>query len=411
MITSLKKFDCVLVGSGPAGFVFAASLLQKDPSLHIALIEKKSLKAIIEGNQKDHRTTTLSAYTCDILTSLGVWKDLEPHTVAIKEIFVTDQNKDSSGLTFDEKDIGKPFGYTINNTILRGILAKALKKIDNLTIFDDSHIDNIDRTISNIRISLNKKWRLQTSLLVGADGRFSQIRQHFKFNLDSKPYKQSALVSLVDHEKPHNGTAFEAFYPEGPIAFLPYKDTAGKESTSALVFCGEPHAILALQKSTNTFVLELLQSKVPPLFGKVKKVYNKQVFDLEIGKVKSVYQARVVLIGDAAQYIHPVAGQGLNLSVRDAKMLATHLANMAQLGLDLGSKTILAAYQKQRHIDIWSMIGLTHSLVRLFSLRNPIASCSRRMGFTIINNLPFAKNFLMNRAMGYKTSMRFPFKK
>lgn len=400
MLRPLKNFDCIVIGGGPVGFIFAASLLKAIPSLKIALIERLSLRSIIEKEHTDNRTTTLSAYTCDILSKLDIWESLSPYTVAMKKISVTDREHTSSKLVFEKKVTEKPFGYTINNTILRCILTKKLTSLNNLTIFDSETIEGIKNIGPSIEVSTQKR-KIEAPLLVAADGRFSQTRSLLNFSLTKRSYNQAALVGLLEHTLPHNYTAFEIFHPNGPIAFLPYQSRTRKKNVSAFVFCDTPKTIKALQESSKDFSLNFLRTKTPLVLGDLVKVYGEQSFNLELGKATPCYKERAVLIGDAAQYIHPVAGQGLNLGVRDAVTLAKHLEKTRNLGLDIGSKTTLELYHNQRRRDVLPMIGLTHSLIHLFGFNNPVISFGRRFGFSQINKNYFLKNFLARKAMGY----------
>jgi len=394
-----ENFDCLLVGGGPVGFIFAATLLKEAPHLRIALVERLPLETLVKKEQPDHRTTTLSAHTCDVLSSLDVWHELFPESVPIKKIFVTDQNGEASKLVFDHTNSGKIFGYTINNTLLRSTLTKNLQKLKNLTIFDSSQIKNIEKSAAFITVTTQNKC-LQSPLVVGADGRSSQVRSLLNFSIKKKAYNQSALVGLLQHTNPHKNTASEVFYPNGPVAFLPY-GPHDKERISAFVLCDKPKSIEALKHANKKLVLDFLKTRAPSYLGDILKIYNQQSFILEIGKVILSYQERSVLIGDAAQYIHPVAGQGLNLGVRDAVTLAKHLGEMQKLGVDLGSTTTLEVYQKQRRLDVWPMISLTHGLINLFGIDNYVASFGRRSGFSLINKSSFLKDFFVRKAMGY----------
>ncbi len=398
-----SEFDAILVGAGPVGFVLAAQLLQYQPTFRLCLIERMHLDNIINAKNTDNRTTTLSAHTCDVFQKLGLWSSLKNQSVSIDAIVVDDQKKRASRLIFDTKDIGQPFGFTINNTFLRSQIALGLKKLSGLTILDGHAIDTIACKTDAQHVTLKNGVHIKAPLLIAADGRMSTIRQLFNVDFIRKPYYQNALVALLEHNIPHDNTAFETFLPQGPVAFLPYKNDSGESTTSALVLCHNSSFIERLITEPDT-LHGLVKEYLPQKLGQLQKVYNTQTFPLEIGKAKKAFQSRLALIGDAAQYMHPVAGQGMNLGIRDALELANILAQAKRLGIDLGSYTLLSRYQRMRRSDVWPMLCLTHGLIKLSESRNPFISCLRQIGFGLVNNVPVAKKFFMYRAMGYKNS-------
>ena len=303
---------------------------------------------------------------------------------------------------YSDKDVGEPFGYIVENNILRRALYIGLEGEANITVLQDKVV-GFSTTPASATATLDKGQTLTAPLLIAADGRFSKLREQAGIPSRVISYAQTAIVCVIEHEQPHDGLALEKFYPVGPFALLPLKPLAGVNRSGVVWTEHESDAAQYLALSDEAFNHEL-QRRVGEAsdnyWGKVKVVGKRFAYPLKLMHAEQFTAHRFALVGDAAHGIHPIAGQGVNLGYRDVAVLAELILDQRKLGLDVGAESLLAHYQRWRRFDSFSMTASTDMLNRLFSNKLPGLSLIRRAGMVAVNNMPPLKRYFMKHAMG-----------
>ena len=395
--TNEKVTDVCILGGGLVGGILAITLARQGMS--ITLVDRES-KDFLINPCVDGRTTSVNLASKFILENLGVWDTLAQHAEPILNIKVFEGGSPWS-IHFDHHMISKnPMGYIIENYFIRQAIINQILKLPNITWYDQTCVLTKTLSTTQVKVYLDKGVEIKAALLVGAEGRNSPTRKEAGIRNSQISYQQKGLVFSVYHEKPHQGIAWEVFYPSGPLAFLPLQDCPLRR-------CHRSGVVWTLPVEEGDFWLSQENSIMAKKLGKLFGFLG----DLEIGEQKEGYllnaqmahrfiDNRLVLIGDAAHAYHPVAGQGVNVGWRDGAVLNTHLQHARKLGLDLGSQTLLKAYQKERRLDAWSVFAMTDGMVRLFSNNSCVLHFLRNSGLGTVNRIPPLKRFLMRRAMG-----------
>lgn len=389
--------DICILGGGLVGGLLGVALVKC--GLTVAIVDREE-KAAMLNPSVDGRTTAISLASKFIFDDLGLWNEIAPYAEPILDIKVFETASPWS-IHFDHQMIGKdPMGYIVENRFIRqAIITQALKS-PLLTWHDQTVLQNKKMTPSGVQITLENGIEIKASLLVGAEGRGSPTREAAGIKSYQFPYHQKALVFSVYHAQPHQGIAWEAFHPAGPMAFLPIQDcplTQRHRSGVVWTLPAEQGDFWQAQENT------LIAKKLHELFGFLgdfEIVDQKWAYPLTAQMVSRFIDERFVIVGDAAHVCHPVAGQGVNVGWRDAAVLAKHLQRAKQLGIDLGTQRILKNYQQERRLDTWSIFAMTDGMVRLFSNNSSILYFLRNAGLGAVNKIPPLKRFFMRRAMG-----------
>ncbi|MBN8827602.1 MAG: UbiH/UbiF/VisC/COQ6 family ubiquinone biosynthesis hydroxylase [Sphingobacteriia bacterium] len=387
-----KKFDIAIVGAGLAGSIIALGLAKKT-NLKIVLIDPKDLH-VNATDKRDPRTSAIAHEAQVILSEFDIWDDLKLFAGPIEQIRITD-NDSKLHLHFDNKDVEyKTLGYMIENNFLLHVLHK--KIIENKIEFKKALVKNVQTNDFNAEIELDNSTKITADLLIVADGKFSKIRDWLDIDYTIKDYHQASNVCLVEHEKPHESIAQEKFYPSGPFAILPMQC----QNISGIVWTEEKETAFALSKLDDNKFMSFLSEKFGDYLGPLKLISERHVFPLSLVYANRLFTKRAVLIGDAAHSIHPIAGQGLNLSIRDINVLVEHIKENNNTGLDIGSSRMLEEYSSKRKFDDFNMIMITDILDKFFRIKSPPISLIRKFGLALINEVTFLKQFFMEYAMG-----------
>jgi 2-octaprenyl-6-methoxyphenol hydroxylase len=350
----------------------------------------------------DGRTSAISLGSSRILDACGAWQYMKDHAQPIHDIRVCDQDKPGF-VHYSDKDVGgEPFGFILENNLLRRGLYLALEQATNITMLNDK-VTSFTRGDASITAALGNGNAITAPLLIAADGRFSGLRDQAAIPHRVISYDQTAIVCVIEHEHPHEGLALEKFYPAGPFAVLPLIPKDGVNRSGIVWTEHDRDAPNYVKLSDTEFDAELQRRIGDPAtayWGKVHAVGKRFSYPLKLMHAEDFIAPRFALIGDAAHGIHPIAGQGVNLGYRDVAVLAELLLEQRKLGLDLGSDVLLRRYQRWRKFDSVSMTASTDILNRLFSNNLPGMSLVRRAGMTAVNHMPPLKRFFMRHAMG-----------
>lgn len=389
--------DVCILGGGLVGGFLSIALAEK--GIQVVVVDKESQQAMLNP-VADGRTTAINLASQQFFSALGLWSGISSQAEPILDIKVFEGGSPWS-IHFDHKLLGDdPMGFIAENRFIRqAIIEKALSH-PNICWYDATSLLAKKITKAGVEIYLSNGIEIQSSLLVGAEGRNSETREAAGIKSYRFPYHQKGLVFSVYHEKPHHGVAWEAFQPAGPLAFLPIQDcpeTGRYRSGVVWTLSVEEGDFWFEQENT------AIEAKLNELFGFLgafQIVGQKWIYPLSAQVVDRFIDARLVIVGDAAHVCHPVAGQGVNVGWRDAYVLAQHLGRAKNLGLDLGLHTLLRDYQKARRLDTLSIFAMTDGMVRLFSNNSSILYFLRNTGLGVVNKITPLKHFFMRRAMG-----------
>jgi len=391
--------EIIIAGGGLVGNALAISLAQG--GMQVVVVDPLPRAAQVDAGF-DSRTSAISSGSVRILTHLNVWQHIAPHAQPIHDIRVCDQDK-LGFVHYSDKDVGTPFGYIVENQILRRGLYMGLEGEKNIRVIE-SMVSGFSTTPTSATVELENGERITAPLMVAADGRFSKLREQAGIGHRIISYNQTAIVCVMEHTQPHDGLALEKFYPVGPFALLPLKPTDAGVNRSGVVWTEHendaPHYLALSDEDFNAELQRRVGAGADNYWGAVKAVGKRFSYPLKLMHAHNVVAHRFALVGDAAHGIHPIAGQGVNLGYRDVAVLAELLIDQHKLGLDLGAEALLTRYQRWRRFDSFSMTASTDILNRLFSNNLPGLSLLRRAGMVAVEHMPPVKKYFMKHAMG-----------
>lgn len=378
----------IVVGAGLVGAVLAIRLSQL--GIEVKLLERQAFE---KRSTPDGRTIAVTLGSKRFLEICGLWEALEHTSQRINHIRVFEQGS-AWTLDYDAEDLGPdPMGYIIEFDALRDALYDGVKSAKLVEVLDNCTLQNLVPG----EITTTEHGVLRASLVVGADGRQSWVRNKVNIRSRTKEYGHKALVAHFTHEKPHNATAWEIFDASGPFAMLPMTDTSDGFYRSGIVWCG-PKDI-----SWETIPTDELEARLEdtfPFYGKVQLVSKRWTFPITSLTVDRSTAPRTLLVGDAAHALHPIAGQGVNLGWRDVADISDLLAEAKSLGQDLGADLMLAKYNRKRKFDHKGLYFFTDGLTRLYGTDNNFVSFVRQTGLAVVDKIPPLKKFFMKKAMG-----------
>lgn len=389
-------YDIAIVGCGLVGLTAALACASKGAD--IILLDRDNPKLALDAGF-DGRASAIAASSFNMYRHLGIADALKGHIQPITDILITDgeTGEAPSPLTlhFDSQDIGgEPMGYMIENHRLRRALLEAVTDHENIKIAAPVMIEDIDLTPESAAIHLACEDDIRASLLVAADGRNSFCRRRAGIDVTTMPYEQKAIVTTVEFEKPHHGVAHELFLPKGPFAILPLTGTR-----ASIVWTDSPRAVEAAMALPDEAFAAELSRRFGDFLGKVKPCAPRWAYPLSLQMAETYTAERLALIGDAAHAIHPIAGQGLNMGLRDAAALADITETALSAGLDLCGAG-LPDYEIWRNFDNSALAGATDILNRFFSNNIGPIKHVRRLGLGLVNKISPARTFFMKEASG-----------
>jgi 2-octaprenyl-6-methoxyphenol hydroxylase len=347
----------------------------------------------------DGRASAIAASSKRMLEAMGVWEELAPDAQPVERIVVTDGHIETRArpalLVFgDEAGLGAS-AHIVENRHLYAALARAAHRLDGVTVVAGAEVESLEADGRGARLALADGRRIEAGLVVAADGRRSRLRSLAGIETLGWSYGQSAIVTAVSHALPHRGCAYEHFLPAGPFAILPLPG-----NRSSLVWTettAEAERIAALDEAG--FAAEL-EARFGTRLGEVRAEGPRHVYPLALSVARAFRAARLALVGDAAHVVHPIAGLGFNLGLRDIAALAECLADAVRLGLDPGGPAVLSRYESWRRIDTLMVAAATEGLNRLFSNDNPALRLLRDAGLMAVDALAPLKAAFMREAAG-----------
>ncbi len=399
MTNNALQYDVVIAGAGLAGASIALALTKlKNASgqpLSIALIEAFELNHQLPKNY-DARVIALSHGSAQYLQTLGAWSSLKSEAMAINDIHVSDKGHyGKARLQASDYDVSA-LGYVCEIQAIGNSLLTPLHGMDNVDILAPESIANINWQRDLVEVALKSGKSIEAKLLLGCDGGHSLCRAQANIDVHESDYQQVAIIANVSTQIPHKGRAFERFSDSGPVALLPMTD-----NRSSLVWTVKQDEVDAIMGLDDQGFAKALQNYFGDWLGTFTQVGKRFAYDLKLVQAHQSTHHRMALLGNASHTLHPIAGQGFNLGMRDVQVLAEILSQALKQGDDIGSYRVLRQYAEQRQGDHQQTITLTNSLVHLFSNQYLPLVVGRGIGLKVLNYVPALKSLLAQKTMGH----------
>lgn len=391
-------FDVAISGASFAGLALARGLVQAlGPSVRIALIDRA---AAFDAGDADCRAFAIWAASKNVLKGLGAWEAIAPHAETINAIEISDSALDDglrqTRLTYDAVTTsGAPAGYIVPASVLRQALYGTIARDPSITFIAPAQATGYSADDVSARIALSDGQSVSARLIVAAEGRGSALRDAAGIKTISWSYEQTGIVAIVQFSKPHGGAAIQHFLPGGPFAILPM--TGNRACITWSSAAPEAARILALNDAA--FLVEL-DKRIGGRFGTISLAAPRQSWPLDLKMARSLVANRFALAGDAAHGVHPVAGQGVNLAMRDVAALIEVVTHAARIGLDIGNSETLSQYERWRRFDSTGSAAAYDGLNRLFGVDNTVLRAGRGAALGALDRLPFLKQMIVEETAG-----------
>ncbi len=378
------QYDVIIIGGGMVGASLACALQQ--PQLRIALVD-----AAPESNTNDPRLIALTHESCCLFKNLNIWPALVPHAEAIKQLHVS--HRGHFGITrIQAKELNlDTLGHLIPAKYINAALTEKLKKLSNITIIRPATLKTLslddELTTLTLQTEKNSDLKLQGKIIIGADGTHSTVRQLLNIPIETVDYQQSAIVTITQLQRHHHNIAYERFLKHGAIAMLPLT-----EQRAATIWTDNNENIAELLQLTDEEFLSQLQKQFGYRLGRLKKIAQRHTYPLKLILAKESYKKNIVLIGNAAHTLHPVAAQGLNVA----------LFEIAELAEKINPHSIhnVKDWLPNLNLVTSSRIKLADNLTKLFSSDFFMLNLTRQLGMLGLDFCLPAKNLFMQKAMG-----------
>lgn len=403
-MTQTYDADVIIAGAGMTGATLALALASG--GLKAILVDPQVFD-VQTAPSFDGRASAIAFSSFRQWMQIGAGQALVPHAQRIEQILVTDAHAPGAAqgrglrsfLRFDSAEIsdqvnGEPLGYMLENRHIRTALGQAVQAAG-IKVLAPARVQDVAVTASGASVTLADGRVLTAPLVVGAEGRFSTVRQAAKIGVIGWDYPQVGVVATVAMDEDHQGVAHEYFLPSGPFAILPLTN-----KRASLVWTESRDRGAALSNARPEIVEAHLARRFGEFLGKVRLDGPRFVYPLSLQLAERMYTSRIALLGDAAHAVHPIAGQGLNLGLKDAAALAEILVDAARLGEDLGSELVLERYAAWRRFDNVALAAATDVFNRLFSNDHPLVRTARGVGMAAVNAIGPARRFFMQEAGG-----------
>jgi len=399
---TVHKTECLIVGGGMVGLSLALSLAQGGMKSTLVDITDP---AKIDTGTFDGRASAIAHAVSQMFGALGVWDAIAPQAEPMRDILVTDgrvrQGASPLFLHFDHRDGGAaPFAHMVENRVLRKALLDAVAREPAITFLAPDRLETLRRDAHCVGAQTVNGISIEAPLVVAAEGARSPTRELLGFKTVGWSYDQKGIVTSVTHALPHHGVAQEYFLPGGPFAILPITDDAHGRHRASLVWTERTKTADAIMALDEAGFARELRARFGDYLGAVEPIGPRFSYPLRMMQALDLAGPRAALIGDAAHVVHPLAGQGLNLGLKDVAALAEVLVEAKRNGLDWGSPAVLVRYERWRRFDTTAMAVVTDGLNRLFSNDLPPVRILRDLGLGLVDRLKPVKKVLMDEARG-----------
>ena len=390
--------DIVIAGGGLNGPALALALAQS--GFAVTVVDARPARARADVGF-DGRTYSLAIASKRLLTVLGIWAEVGDKTQAILQIKASHgragQGPSPFFLTFDHAEIEEgPMGFMLEDRHLYAAFLAAMDAEPRITLLSGDSVVAQEAALGGISVTLASGRQITARVLIGCDGRGSGTVQRAGIKRVGWGYGQTALVTAVAHTLPHHGIAHQFFMPSGPFAILPLH--GGYHSS--IVWSESEAAAAAIQAMPDADYLNALRPRFGDFLGEIALAGDRFTYPLSLSLAQSFTAPRLALVGDAAHGVHPIAGQGLNLGLRDVAALAQVLIEAQRRGEDIGAPGVLDRYQRWRRFDATALALGMDSVNRLFSNDNPVLRAGRDLGMGIVNAIPGLRRSFIRQAAG-----------
>ncbi len=389
--------DILIVGGGLNGSALAIALAQT--GRNVTLVDRLPIDTRSDP-EFDGRGYSLALASTRMLAALGVWPLVAGDSQPILDIKVSDGRAGEGAspwfLHFDHTEIEEgPMGHMLEDRYLRRALLKVLESYDNITHMAGQDVAGHQIEAGLVRATLASGTQITARLIIGCDGRDSPLAMRAGIKRTGWDYNQTALVCAIEHEVAHGGCAHQFFMPAGPLAILPLPG-----NRSSIVWTEETRQAAEIATLNDADYLERLRPAFGDFLGDISLAGKRFAYPLRLTLAQSFASDRLALVGDAAHGMHPIAGQGLNMGLRDVAALTEVLTDAARRGEDIGSLLVLDRYQQWRRFDTAGMAAATDGVNKLFSNDNTLIRTLRDLGMGAVNSVPSARRSLMRQAAG-----------
>ncbi len=389
--------EILIVGGGLNGTALALALASTGKAVMLA---DRLPVDVRKDPAFDGRGYSLALASVRMLTALGIWDSVSQYSQPILDIRVSDGRAGEGAapwhLHFDHSEIEEgPMGYMIEDRYLRKALLEALAESPNVKLLTEVEVTDHRIEAGQTQATLASGKNVTSHLIVGCDGRRSLVAHRAGILRTGWDYRQTSLVCAIEHALPHNGCAHQFFMPAGPLAILPLPG-----NKSSIVWTEATERAQEINELSDAEYLDCLRPCFGDFRGEIRLAGGRFSYPLGLSLAQSFVSDRLALVGDAAHGLHPIAGQGLNMGLRDIAALTEVLADATRRGEDIGALNVLERYQQWRRFDTAAMAVATDSINSLFSNDNPIVRLARDIGLGSVNALPAARRGLIRQAAG-----------
>jgi 2-octaprenyl-6-methoxyphenol hydroxylase len=384
------RTDVIILGGGLVGLTLALAL--DAGGIACVVIDPVDPAATL-ARGFDGRASAIASASHNMLDTIGVGTRLAGKGCPIRSIRVSD-GLAPRALVFDPAEGSGPLGRMYDNRLLRATLHQAAKDAANLTLLAPATPIAVERDAASARVTIGDGRRFAAPLLIAAEGRNSPTRAAAGISIARWSYDHSAIIATLGHERPHGEIAYEIFYPSGPFALLPMPDDDVGHRSAIVWTVAAAQAPAMIDLPDRAFLAEA-EKRMGGMLGALRSASPRSAYPLGFHHAARITDQRLALVGDAAHGIHPIAGQGLNLGLRDVATLAEVVIEGARLGMDLGDAQLLARYQRWRAFDNFLVAATTDTLTRLFGMPGRGPRAVRRFGLDIVSRIaPLQRRFM-----------------
>ncbi len=402
-----SEYDVAIVGAGLVGAALAAALIAEPANQHlsIALIEKNDLGSTpdisMQPPQFDPRVVALTPASMNFLQDINVWERILATRVCPYRFMYVWDDEGTGNIHFSAEALGRnELGFIVENQLVLNSLLEKIHQSQQVDIIRGNALESIQLEKNQQQLLMSNSEVIRTTLLVAADGGQSRVRELANLPVRVWDYQHKAIVTTVKSEKSHRNTAWQNFLSTGPLAFLPLSDPS--EQYCSIVWSIENDKADELMALNDNEFKAALANAFEHTLGNVESVAKRFCFPLKQGHAVDYIAPQLVLIGDAAHTIHPLAGQGVNLGLLDAAALSNEITRASQRGLSLADESLLRRYQRQRKKNNLEIMFLMEGFKRLFGSRHIAVRWLRNTGLKSVNGMTLLKNWMAKQAMGLK---------